>query len=119
MSRTEVLRSLRGWSWILGALSLVPLVFAVYENWQFSLWAGERQKGGEFVCGTGFVAMLILCAAAASLISLVALMLGLVGYFSTPKPRQARRVLELFVVGIVFIISATICLAAFFLNATR
>jgi len=104
MKVAEMVRSFRGWSWILGFGSLVPVVFGIYEYWQFGLWASERQKHGEFICGTGIVAMLFLFAAAAGLMASIALLCGGISYLKTPKPRGRKRMFELLVVGNVFVL---------------
>lgn len=105
MKFSMILRTFRGWSWILGALSLIPVIFGIYQNWQFSQWAAERHKSGEFVCGTGLVAILFLCAALAFSLAACAVACGFVDYIKTPRPRPVKRKLELGLVGNVFVLA--------------
>ena len=71
---------------------------------QFSLWASERSKNGEFVCGTGIVALLFLCVAIALFLAICAVACGSIAYVKTPKPRSHKRTLELPLVGAVLVI---------------
>lgn len=83
---------------------------------QFSLWASERSKNGEFVCGTGIVALLFLCAAVALFLGICAVACGSIAYVKTPKPRSLKRMLELPLVGAVLVFALLYSLVAVFLN---
>lgn len=104
MQLKTVFESFRGWSWILGGLSLVPVLFCGYHYVQFSLWASEQSKNGEFVCGTGIVAVLFLCAAAALFLAVCAVACSSIAYVKAPKPRSLKRTLELPLLGAVLIL---------------
>jgi hypothetical protein len=114
MQLKTIFRTFRGWSWILGGLSFVPVLFCGYQYTQFSLWASERSKNGEFVCGTGIVALLFVCAAVALFLAICAIASGSIAYVKTPKPRSLKRTLELPLVGAVLVFFLLCCLLAVF-----
>lgn len=105
MKLATIFRTFRGWSWIFAALSLVPVIFGIYQNWQFSRWAAAHDKNGEFVCGTGIVALTLLCAALAFSLAICAVGCGFVDYLKTPRPRSVKRKIELGFVGNVFVLA--------------
>jgi hypothetical protein len=116
MKFATVFKSFRGWSWLLGGLSLVPILFLGYQYWQFLAWASKRSNNGEFVCGTGIVAVLFLCAAVAFLLALCAVVCGFIAYIKTPKPRPLKRTLELPLVGVVLVLAFLGYLAVAYFN---
>jgi hypothetical protein len=108
MKHAWIFRTFRGWSWIFGTLSLAPVIFGVYQNWQFSQWAAERDKNGEFVCGTGIVALTLLCAVLAFSLATCSVSCGFVDYIRTSKPRSIKRKIELGLVGNVFVFALVV-----------
>jgi hypothetical protein len=99
MNRPMLLTTAQGWSRILGALSAVPVIYWVIENWE---QAEARTQGGGFVCGIGAVVLLFVCMACAGTLSLSAIALGVLSYSRVPKPRPTSRRIELVVVGHFF-----------------
>lgn len=95
------LRTARGWSRIIGAVSVAPLAFGGYVTWKVSAESSAREARGEFVCGTGFVALLVGLLALAGLISAIALATGAIGYFRSAAPRQRLQLLEVAAVGAI------------------
>ena len=106
MSRSTLLTTAQGWSRILGALSAVPVIFWIIQNRELTLQANARAQEGGFVCGIGAVMLLFACMACAGILSLPAVAPGSFSYFRVPKPRPARRRIELAVVGHFFILAA-------------
>lgn len=90
---------------MLGATSFAPVAYFMYQNWLFSKWAKEQASGGGFVCGTGIVALLALCIAVSAVFSLLAALLGFIGYLRIDKPRPGKRLLEIALVGMGFIVA--------------
>jgi hypothetical protein len=103
------IKSLRFWSLLLCATSVLPIAYFVYQNWIFSRWAKERVSTGGFVCGTGMFALLALCAVVTCVTACAASGLGFVGYLRSEKPRSKIRLLEITTV-------ATYAAAAFVLT---
>lgn len=106
MNRPMLLTTAQGWSRILGALSSVPVIYWVIQNWELSLQAEAQAKGGGFVCGTGGLLLFIACMACAGALSLSAVALGVFSYWRVPKPRPRRRRIELAVVGHFFALAS-------------
>ena len=106
----EAVKTLRGWSWILGAVSLAPIVFFLYQNWLFSQWAKKLASNGEFVCGTGIIAIFILCTVVATCLSAVATFIGFLGYLEIDKPRPRKRLFEVLVIGSILVAAGGTCL---------
>ncbi len=105
MNRSMLLTTAQGWSRILGALSCVPVIYGVIENWELSLQAQARAQAGGLVCGIGEVALLFVCMACAAVLSLSAVALGLLSYVRAPKPRPRSRRTELAVAGLFFVLA--------------
>ena len=98
MTTGLLLRTARGWSWLIAAASVVlPGTFYLWQSYQFSRWA-EAQDGP--VCGMPFLGVVLLTAISASGLSGVALILGLLGYQDSPSPRSKFRLLELWLVAL-------------------
>jgi len=89
-----LIKSFRFWSLAMGALSLLPLAYYIYQYWLFAQWAQERASNGQFVCGTGIVLLLGFCAAVTAAFSGIATLLGFIGYRRIQKPRPGNRLLE-------------------------
>lgn len=104
MNLPTLLTTAQGWSRILGALSFVPVIYWVIENWELSLQAEARPQAGGFVCGIGGLVLLLACMACAAGLSLSAVALGVLSYSRVPKPRPTSRRIELAVVGHFFVL---------------
>lgn len=101
----ESVKSLRFWSLALGAASVTPLAYFMYQNWLFSQWAKEQSENGAFICGTGIVALFSLCIVIGAVFSAKGSLLGLMGYLKIEKPRPSIRILEIALVGAVLILA--------------
>ncbi|RFP13001.1 hypothetical protein D0T25_29300 [Duganella sp. BJB488] len=99
------MRSLRFWSLMLGAVSIVPMIYFAYQNWMFSQWAKEQASAGNFVCGTGMFALLALCIVAGGAFSALGSLLSLIGYFRMEKPRPRIRIFETALVGCILVVA--------------
>ncbi|MFZ6653879.1 hypothetical protein [Undibacterium sp. TJN19] len=108
----QLFGTLRGWSWLLGILSLLPVVFLVYEYQVFSAWAKQQAENGGFVCGTGLAGLTLLCALVAVIFSLPALVCAVMAYQYAPSPRGLMRKLEVLVVGNVVVLLALMFLVS-------
>lgn len=105
MKLFKLVKSLRFWSLMLGAISIAPLVYFAYQNWLFSQWAKTQAGNGGFVCGTGIVALLSLCVVVGGVFSAGGSLLGLIGYFKIEKPRPRIRILEIGLVGSIMAVA--------------
>jgi hypothetical protein len=95
----KLIESFRFWSLLLGAISVSPIAYFMYQNWLFSQWAREQVSTGGFVCGTGMFALLALCSVITSVTSGTAWLLGIFGYLRSEKPRPKIWLLEITVIG--------------------
>jgi hypothetical protein len=110
------MNSFRNWSRIFGALSAVPIFWGLYSYWRFDTWATDRARHGEFICGTGIVAVVMLCATAGIALGLIAAVCSLCGYARSPKPRARKRLIEAFMVGGVPVLAAAVVMVAMVLH---
>lgn len=101
-------RSFRFWSWLVGAASIAPVAFYAYQEWQFSRWAKQQAADSAFVCGTGIVALFMLCVLVAAVLSVSAMLLSLVGYLKLHRPRPKTRMLEIALLGAGFIFAGAV-----------
>ena len=93
---------MRATSLLLCVLSLVlPSVFISYYTWSYDKWAA--QQGGP-VCGNPILAAWLLGALAAALLSCIAVVVGIRALSRVPRPRPARRVVEVYVLGLPFLV---------------
>jgi len=93
------LKSFRFWSLTLGATSIVPVIYFMYQNWMFSQWASAQTSSGGPVCGTGIFALLLICTVVGGVFAAAGSLLGMIGYLRTEKPRPKKRLFEIALVG--------------------
>lgn len=97
---------LRSISLLLGALAVIlPIAWFVYQQWEFNQWAA-KQEGP--VCGLPALVAYIGAGFIAVIFSFISVLLGTVAYFRMPKPRPNRRIAELLLLAVPFVLGSLI-----------
>ena len=100
----------RRWSWVLGAASvLIPFALYSHQAWRFSQWAEQRHPENDYVCGMPLVVALLLSALVGGALALAAFAIAITGYFRLAGPRPTSRLLEAFLVGLIFFLLVVLC----------
>ena len=102
--------TLRSCSLAILALSvLAPTAYVSYFSWRFNQWA-DTQHGG--VCGMPLIGIWGLGALVTVFLSLTALGLGIAAFVRLPTPKPRRRVAELLLLALPFLMSSSVIAAA-------
>ena len=97
-------RTARGWSWLLGIMSVVlPSASYTWQTHRFSQWASVQDG---YVCSMPLVSAILLAALLAGALSVAALAVGVAGFRKLPTPRPKMRLAELVLVGLPAIVLA-------------
>jgi hypothetical protein len=102
--------TLRSCSLAVLVLSLLgPIAYVSYFSWRFNQWA-ETQHGG--VCGMPLLGSWGLGLLAMGALSLVAAGLGIAAFVRLPAPRPRRRLVELLLLALPFLLASSVIVAA-------
>ena len=100
----------RSCSFVVLALSvLAPVAYVSYFSWRFNQWA-ETQHGG--VCGMPLLGAWGLGLLVMGFLSLVAVGLGITAFARLSAPRPRRRLLELLLLALPFLVASSVIVAA-------
>ncbi|MDO5611061.1 MAG: hypothetical protein Q4G62_09895, partial [Pseudomonadota bacterium] len=100
----SIVKTARGWSWMLAAASLVlPGAYFFWEPHRFSQWATDQDGP---VCGMALLGAFFFALLLAAALSVSALVCAIAGFRKLPAPRPQKRWLELLLVALPAIVLA-------------
>ncbi len=104
MSPASLVKTARGWSWMLALTSVVlPGAYYLWQSHRFSQWAASQDGP---VCGMTLLGAFFFALLLAAALSVSALLCAIAGLRELPAPRPLKRWLELLLVALPAIVLA-------------